>query len=190
MKTLTIKGSTVKAAQKLKEMGFTFNPSAKTWTMNAEPGKSRYGQDGFLDSKGNFIGSEESITHSIRTHAKSQDVTLSTSDKPATSKPEEKTSSVPAKSESPEDKIFQTRRDTRNDHYQVGQSVRSDGKDYIVTNVSRPYQDDHGYWIHGVSTRPATEQEVTEINQRREAKAAKDAEHISHINRGYGGEMR
>jgi hypothetical protein len=188
MQTLTIKGRTVRAAQKLKEMGFTFNPSSKTWSRSLEAGKSRYGDDGFVDDKGNFIGSAESILHTIKTHAKSDDVALTTSEKSESSTiPPE--SQGDNKSDSTE-KTFAMRRDTRHQHYKVGQSVRSEGKDYIVTKVDRPFEDDHGRFVHGFSTRSATESEVADINKRRESADKQKTEHAAFVQRKHGGEMR
>lgn len=189
MKTLTIKGTTFKAANKLKEMGFTFNPSAKTWTMNAEPGRSKYDQEGFFDSKGNFIGSEESILHAVKVHAKAHDLTLTTADHAEPKKTDDaetKTESKPAT----ESKLLK-RRNTRDAHYQVGMSLTNpDGSHLVVTKVDRPYQDDHGFWIHGISTRPATEEEIPQIQERRAKQAQEKAEHSAHLQRMHGGEMR
>ena len=164
MSTLTIKGSTVRAAAKLKEMGFVFNPSTKSWSLDAERGQSKYGQDGFVDKNGNFIGSEESILHSVKTHAKAHDLIITVSDgepqKPAMKAESPESPVQPVSTEG--ERKFTKRRGTRDQAWQVGGTVRApDGTVHIITSVHRPYFDDErSDYIHGVTTRPATAEEA------------------------------
>jgi len=101
--TITIKGTTARAAEKLKSLGFVFQPSEKAWILNAERGKSKYDQEGFVDSNGNFIGNEESILHAVKTHAKAHDLTISvgelTADAPASQAKPSSIASQPSESE-------------------------------------------------------------------------------------------
>lgn len=170
--TITIKGTTYRAANKLKSMGFVFQPDSKSWKLEAIPGKSTFGQEGFLDSKGNFIGSEESILHSVKAYAKSHDLVIATSD--STASPS--ASSPVAASVSPKhdaekttegQRRFTKRRGTRDEYFHVGGSVNApDGSIHIITSVDRPrFDDERSDYIHGVTTRPATAEESARVQK-------------------------